>query len=371
MRVLMVSKACIVGGYQTKLEALARFPEMDLHVIVPPYWKSSGGVTSLERHHLDGYQLIVSPMRFNGRFHLHYYPDFGGWLRRLEPDIVHFDEEPYNLATYLGLRASKAQGAHTLFFTWQNLHRTYPWPFSAMEHACFGLADYALAGNADARQVLRQKGYTGPVDVIPQFGVDLDHFARAGQVERRPQDVLRVGYAGRLVPEKGVNLFLDALAGLTYPWRAIIVGRGPLEGDLRSQADKLNIADRIEFRGQIPSDQMPAFFHEIDVFVLPSISRPNWVEQFGRVLIEAMASEVVVVGSDSGEIPHVIGEAGLVFPEGDSAALRNCLTTLARDVERRHRLALAGRERVLARYTQKSIAERTLRVYQSLMADLF
>ena len=367
----MVSKACIVGAYQTKLEALARFPEMDLHVIVPPYWKSSKSITSLERHHLNGYQLIVSPMRFNGRFHLHYYPKFGSWLRRLEPDIVHFDEESYNLATYLGLKASKAQGTRTLFFTWQNLHRTYPWPFRAMEQACFRLADYALAGNADARQVLLQKGYSGPIDVIPQFGVDLDHFTRAGQVERRSQEVLRVGYAGRLVPEKGVNLLLDALAGLTRPWSAIIVGRGPLEGDLRSQADKLNIADRVKFRGQMPSNQMPAFFHEIDVFVLPSISRPNWVEQFGRVLIEAMSSEVVVVGSDSGEIPNVIGDAGLVFPEGDSAALRNCLALLASDVERKNRLAVAGRERVRAHYTQESIAEQTFRVYQSLMADLF
>jgi len=365
----MVSKACIVGAYQTKLEALARFPEMDLHVIVPPYWRISDGITSLERHHLNGYQLIVSPMRFNGRFHLHYYPEFGGWLRRLEPDIVHFDEEPYNLATYLGLKASKAQGARTLFFTWQNLHRTYPWPFRAMEQACFRRADYALAGNADARQVLLQKGYAGRSEVIPQFGVDPDHFTRSIQPKPQTEDVLRIGYAGRLVPEKGVYLLLDALAGLTHPWRAIIVGRGPLEGDLRSQANKLNIADRVEFRGQMPSDQMPTFFHEIDVFVLPSISRPNWVEQFGRVLIEAMASEVVAVGSDSGEIPHVIGEAGLVFPEGDSAALRNCLALLASDIERRNQLALAGRERVLARYTQKSIAEGTFRVYQSLMAE--
>lgn len=367
MRVLMVSKACIVGAYQTKLEALARRPGLDLHVIVPPYWKGPEGVTPLERRHLDGYQLIVSPIRFNGHFHFHYYPEFGHWLRRLKPDIVHFDEEPYNLATYLGLRAGNAQGARTLFFTWQNLYRKYPWPFRAMEQACFRLADCALAGNRDAENVLRRKGYAGSIEVIPQFGVDPAQLTPASHSV--PTGVLRIGYAGRLVPEKGVNLLLEALAGLESPWRAVVMGGGPQKESLRAQAIEQGIDDRVEFRDRVPSGQMPAFFREIDVLVLPSVSRPNWVEQFGRVLIEAMASGVVVVGSDSGEIPHVIDDAGLVFPEGDVPALREHLARLAGNADLREQLACAGRRRVLERYTQEKIAEQTYQVYLALAPD--
>jgi glycosyltransferase involved in cell wall biosynthesis len=368
VRILMISKACISGAYQTKLEALARFPDLDLHVIVPPYWKGPEGATRLERRHLDGYRLIVSPMRFNGQFHIHYYPEFRRWLRQIAPDIVHFDEEPYNLATYLGLRASKASGAWALFFTWQNLHRSYPWPFRAMEQACFRLADYALAGNQDAGQVLRRKGYTGPLAVVPQFGVDANHFAPAPRPGERGDDrPLRIGYAGRLVSEKGVHILLDALANFTPAWEAILVGGGPAKAALHAQAQALGIADRVEFRDPLPSGEMPAFFREIDVLVLPSISRPNWTEQFGRVLIEAMASEVVVVGSDSGEIPHVIGEAGLIFPEGDASALRARLEKLAGDGEQRRRLAQAGRARVLSQFTQEHIAEQTYRVYQAIL----
>ena len=366
VRVLMVSKACIVGAYQTKLEELARLPGLDLHVIVPPAWKEHGNIIRLERQHVDGYHLIVSPMRLNGRFHLHYYPELPRWLRRLRPDIFHFDEEPYNLATYLGLRAGAAAGARTLFFTWQNLCRRYPWPFRAMERACFRRASYAIAGNAAAGEVLRRKGYAGPLAIIPQFGVDPSRYARGG---RPAGEALRVGYAGRLVPAKGVHLLLEALAGLSHPWKALIAGSGPEEGRLRDLAERLGVAGRVEFRGQVPSAAMPAFFQEIDVLVLPSIRRPNWMEQFGRVLIEAMAAEVAVVGSDSGEIPHVIGEAGLVFPEGDALALRAGLERLAADPALRRRLAEAGRARVLSRFTQAQVARQTYEVYQAMLSS--
>ncbi len=361
----MVSKACIVGAYQTKLEALARLPAVELFVIVPPYWKGPEGITLLEQRHTAGYQLIVSPMRWNGHFHIHYYPGLSRWVRQLRPDILHMDEEPYNLATYLGLRAGRAAGARTIFFTWQNLFRSYPPPFRWFERASFRLADYAIAGNADAAEVLRRKGYAGPVAIIPQFGVDPGQFhppAREGR-----GGPLRVGYAGRLVPEKGVHILLEALAGLTGDWRASIVGEGPERPDLEALAHRLGIAERVEFVGRLRSTEMPTWYAGVDVLVLPSLRRPNWMEQFGRVLIEAMAMEVAVIGSDCGEIPRVIGDAGLIFPQGDAAALRSHLERLAAHPEERLRLGRAGRRRVLACFTQEQIAAQTYAVYQAVM----
>jgi glycosyltransferase involved in cell wall biosynthesis len=102
------------------------------------------------------------------------------------------------------------------------------------------------------------------------------------------------------------------------------------------------------------------------VLALPSRTLPNWKEQFGRILVEAMACGVVVVGSDSGEIPNVIGEAGLVFPEDDKEALQAHLTRLIGDAGLRRRLAQAGRERVLENYTQAQIASQTMSVYRTL-----
>ena len=99
MRILMISKACVVGAYQKKLEEMARLPELELTLVVPPYWRDERGVLELERQHTEGYELVVEPMTFNGNFHLHFYPGLGKQIRRVRPDLVHIDEEPYNLAT--------------------------------------------------------------------------------------------------------------------------------------------------------------------------------------------------------------------------------------------------------------------------------
>ena len=141
-----------------------------------------------------------------------------------------------------------------------------------------------------------------------------------------------------------------------------------MERHLRRLASELDIGDRVHFEGQIPSTEMPARLRVLDVLALPSLTRPNWKEQFGRVLIEAMACGVPVIGSDSGEIPHVISDAGLVFPEGNVEALRDHLAHLMANTSLRTELAALGRARALAHYTQARIAEETYAVYQRMLA---
>jgi glycosyltransferase involved in cell wall biosynthesis len=227
-----------------------------------------------------------------------------------------------------------------------------------------GHADYAIVGNRESAEVWPAKGYRGSLSIIPQFGVDPDLFRPA------PKPVGRgfaVGYTGRLVEEKGIDLLLEALAGLEGTWRAHILGSGPARDSLQSLVRHLGLVDRVSFTDWMPSTQMPEYYRQLDALVVPSRTRPNWKEQFGRVLVEAMACGVPVIGSDSGEIPHVIGDAGLVFPEGQAHVLREYLTRLQRNPNDRVELAQRGRERVLAHYTQAQIAAQTYRVYQSLL----
>jgi glycosyltransferase involved in cell wall biosynthesis len=385
VRVVMVSKALVVGAYQRKLEELAQQGDIVLTVIVPEAWREGRKLARLERAHTQGYDLQVAPLAFNGQFHLHFYPTLGRLLRQLRPDILHMDEEPYNLATWLGVRQGQAVGARSLFFTWQNLRRRYPWPFSGFERATFRRAGHAIAGNPTAADVLRAKGYRGPVTVIPQFGVDPNIFSPrpTDSRPRTPTDndnpssfVVRpssftIGYAGRLVPEKGVDILLRACARLprTLDWALRLLGDGPERPHLRDGARDLGIEERVVFLGQIPSTHMPKFYQMLDVLVVPSLSRPNWVEQFGRVLTEAMACGVPVVGSASGEIPWVIGDAGRIFPEGDADELAGILAELADDPARHAALAAAGRARVLARFTQAQIAAETAAVYRAMLRD--
>lgn len=367
MKILMLSKACLVGAYQSKLEEIAKFDDVALTVIVPPVWLDPAGPVELERSHTNGYRLLVDPIRFNGQFHTYHFPKLKQRLVEIQPDIVHIDEEPYNLATWLALRQARQAGAKTLFFSWQNLEKEYPLPFRHLEKQVLAGVDFAIMGNQEAACVWHNKGYTGPYRVIPQFGVDPELFCPAGP--RDPGRGFIIGAANRrLLPEKGVDVLLRAAAGMPGIWRLHIAGDGPSRPSLMQLARDLGIAERVFFDGPISSLQMPTYLQQLDVLVLSSRTMPNWKEQFGRVLIEAMACETAVIGSSSGEIPNVIGDAGLIFEEEDVDALRAHLMRLMQQVETREKLGRDGRARVLQHYTQSQIAAQTVAVYRDILA---
>ena len=363
MRVLMLSKACIVGIYQRKLEYMAQ-AGVGLLVAVPPSWRDERGDTLLERVYTQGYDLQVTPIRFNGNFHTHYYPELSRLIQRFQPDLVHIDEEPYNVATWHALSIARRAHAKTLFFSWQNIVRQYPVPFRWGEAWVCRHVDGAIVGTESAGEVWRTKGYQGAMAVIPQFGTDEQLFT---PLPSRPPRPFTVGFVGRLVPEKGVDQLLTALQCLHADWRLEVVGGGTQQAELLQQVDRLGLSERVQFVGQVPSLAMPSLYQRLDVLVLPSLTRPNWKEQFGRVLIEAMASGVPVIGSDSGAIPNVIGDAGLIFPENQPTALCDALQRLHDQPTLYATLSEAGRARVLSHFTHAKIAQQTVAFYQQVM----
>lgn len=374
MRVLYISKALVVGTYQRKLEEIAKFPDVELRAIVPPYWREGDYRQVLEPRYTSGYELVAEHMRFNGHYHLHYYPNLRRHLLEWQPDVVHVDEEPYNFATAHAIWQARRMGAKTVFFAWQNIYRVYPPPFYFFELYSLLKSHAAQAGTRQAQEVLRRKRYSHPSAVFPQFGVDAKLFA-PGPHSSDDDDVFRIGYVGRLVPAKGIHVLLAAAARLSFPYQLQLIGTGSAEAPLRSHANSLGIQDRVEFVGQVPSSEMPAYFRAMHVCVLPSLTMPNWKEQFGRVLIEAMACGVPVVGSDSGEIPEIVGSdddepGGRTFPEGDAETLANILTELHGDPSLRRDYGAQGRERVLREFTQERIAAKTVRMYRQLTHGL-
>jgi len=351
-----------MGAYQTKLDQIAAHDNIELSVVVPPYWIENGNRLELERGRTRGYRLIVAPLAFNGWYHLHFYPRLASILRQTRPDVCHIDEEPYNLATFLAARAARRMGARIVFFSWQNILRRYPLPFVAMEKAVYRWASCAIAGNRDALHVLRSKGYEGAVEVIPQFGVDPEMFQPPP--DRSRNQPFTIGFAGRLVPEKGLDTLVSAVAGLDDEWRLLLIGDGPLRDHLQQRLTEANLEQRTTILSRVPSTDMPTHLGAMDVLVLPSIDRPNWREQFGRILVEAMACETPVIGSQAGEIPNVIGSAGLTFPQGDADRLCEQLASLQHSASLRHALGRLGRERVMERYTQAQVADATVAVYR-------
>jgi glycosyltransferase involved in cell wall biosynthesis len=368
MRVLMISKALVSGTSQRKLEELARCGA-ELTVVSPPYWlHDDGSKQVLERLYTSGYRLVETPIRFNGNYHLHYYPALRRIMAQARPEVVHIDEEPYNTATAHAMFLAVRRHASALFFAYQNISRAYPPPFRQFELYNYRHAAAAIAGNREAGEVLKQKGYTGPLYVIPQFGFDTDIYRRsAPRDERAPGSPFVLGYLGRLKEEKGLLTMVEALPQLPAYCRAVFIGNGPLKGALEERATQLQVAHRVTIRPGVPTSQVPVELSHMDVMVLPSLTRPNWKEQFGRTLAEAMSCETPVIGSDSGEIPHVIGDAGLVFKEGDAQALARAVLRLLGDTSLYAGLVRRGRQRVLDHFTQEQIARQTYEVYQRMI----
>ena len=370
MRVALVSKTFVAEAAQQLLERIAAQPGVELTLITPPEWRNDDGrLLTFTPRYTAGYAVKTLPVVFNGRYHIYVYRGLSRVMRELRPDVVHIDEEPFNPAGAQAQRAASLVGARSIFVALQNIYKDYPFPYSGLEQYDYRRMAHLIAVNAAAGEVARKKGYRGPLSIFTVYGIDPALFQPRPRREPRPTpDTFIIGYMGRLTLYKGVGLLIEALAGMPPRCRLRIVGSGPDEATLRQMAVERRVADRVEFRGPVPTDAVPATLAEVDALAVPSLTQPNWMEQFGRVLIEAMACATPVVGSDSGEIPRVIGDAGLVTPEGDVAALRAALLRLEGDPALRARLAELGRARALRLYTNEAAAANIVGVYRQALA---
>ncbi len=370
-RVLYVSKALVVSAYRAKLRALSRHARV--RALVPERW-GDAEVEPLGGLHGPARIAFRRPL-FHGHNHLHLYPGLGSALDGDGPDLVHIDEEPFSAVTFQLALLCRRRGIPALFFSWENLDKWIPPPFAALRDRVYRWVDGAIAGTDRAAEVLRDTGYRGPLAVIPQFGIDPERFRPDEGARTRTRkklglgcDDFVVGFAGRLVPEKGVEALLDA-ASATEGTTVVFIGEGPLREALESRARSGKDGVRARFVGRVPSPAIPRWLNGLDALVLPSRDAPRWSEQFGRVLVEAMACGVPVVGTDSGEIPRVIGDAGVVVAGAGARALAGALRSLRDDPGRRRALGEAGRRRALERFTNDRIARKTAAFYAELLTE--
>jgi glycosyltransferase involved in cell wall biosynthesis len=210
-------------------------------------------------------------------------------------------------------------------------------------------ASFVAARSPSAAALVQRRYPDKPAPVIPH------HVPAWPLVGAGPREEFVIGYAGRLVAEKGLDLLIDAAAGLERV-ALRFVGNGPLREELERRARDRRVVLQVDTT--VKHEEMAAAYASFDVLVLPSRTTPTWVEQFGRVLVEALTCGVPVVGSDSGEIPWVIGltGGGLVFPEDDVGALREALVRLRDSPALRRALAQRGRERSRAEFSVEAVA---------------
>lgn len=362
IRLLTISKPYVAAAYRHKL-ALLQERGFEVGLICPPAW----GSQRFEGEETRFWTRQV-PIALNGKNHFHLYRGLQAAVKDFAPDVLNVEEEHYSAVTWQAFRIARKVGAKPLFYTWQNIHKTYPPPFHLIERFVFAHAAAGVGGNAESLAILRAKGFKKELALIPQMGVELARFAPddpspAARAKARialglAPAKLWLCFAGRVVEEKGVQDVVNALAAPALAdVRLLILGDGPYAPALMALAESRGVSSRIERRAAVPSTEVPRFLRAVDALVLPSHTRANWKEQFGRVLVEAMAAEAVVVGSDSGEIPHVIGDAGLVHREGDVPHAVETLHRLAAEDGLAETCRTRGRRRVRDLYTNDLIAD--------------
>ncbi|MBT6047451.1 MAG: glycosyltransferase [Candidatus Scalindua sp.] len=366
MKVLLIWKALVSEAYHSKLKELAKFKDIELTLIVPKKWQN----IYLEKKSCEDCRIIPTRIVMSGYNHFHWYPGLEKYIRQIQPDIFHIEEEHYSLVTFQAIRLARKYNIKCLFVTWQNIYKEYPFPFSWMEKYNLKNADYAIAGNKNISNTLKRKGFDKErISLIP-LGTDTLLFSKNDPTELRSRlhlESFTIGYLGRLIEDKGVLDLLEALSQIKSNFNLLMIGSGKLKNKIDSIGKRLGISEQIRLIDSVPSSQVPDYLNCMDCIVLPSRTTKKWKEQFGRVLTEAMSCEVPVIGSDSGEIPNVLGDCGLIFKEGDIDDLYSKIKLLINSKKLRTELAKKGRQRVLDNFTQEIVARETYKIYQKMM----
>jgi glycosyltransferase involved in cell wall biosynthesis len=371
-RLLTIGHSYCVEANRRLAQELAREGEWDVTAVAPARFRGDFGWHETAGAADEPCRVVPIPVRFGRRVHTMLY---GAELTRLlqQPwDLVHCWEEPY-VASAAQIARSAAPRVPLVYATFQNIVKRYPPPFNWIEHSAKNRADGVIAFGHTARQVLEARGWPRPARMIPP-GVDVDRFRPDAEQRARVRrqlgwtaDVPIVGFLGRFVPEKGLTLLMQALDRLATPWRALFLGSGPLHRDLRNWARRHGASVRIE--SGVPHAAVPGYLNAMDVLCAPSRTTPGWREQFGRMLIEAFACGVPVIASTSGEIPHVIADAGVMVDEHDGDGWVRAIEQLLADPARRADLARRGRERAVSTYAWPIVARQHLQFFSELTSS--
>ena len=367
MRILFIDKTAVLESNHERYEKIALQPGVELCVLSPAWWQEHMRDVHAERTHQPDYLIRQGRTFWTGSYSRGFYlSGLGKVLTAFQPDVIQLLEEPWSL--FAGQTEWFAQRlvpkAKICFYTWENIYRkgTYCSKLdpihSWIENRVFKASAGAACATVTARSVLLKRGFQQPVEVIP-YGISntfiLDEDELIWRCKKLLSDPPRIGYIGRLLPMKGVDSLISALPHI--PGHLVILGSGPDEPRLRQIAQGLGVEGRIDWISAVPPEKVKEYLARLDVLVLPSLTTPVWAEQLGRVLLEAMAAGVSVVGSSSGSIPEVIGDAGWIFREGEPRELARSLLEVFSNHEERVVRIRKGWEKVRCRYTWDRFVE--------------
>ena len=376
LRVMFVGFTYVFSSYQSKLKTIQETEKVEVAWLAPKKWnmRSWNRTITLEIKH-KGFRVYPVNIRFlngvNGGYLFPTLPLLHA-IRDFQPDILHYEQEVFSLSAFQIAFWSHILKIPLVVFCWENIEKSLPFYRRITTKYVLHTANAIIAGNRDSEQIVKKWGYNGATIVAPQIGVNMNLFYPRSK--KNNTAALKIGYIGRLVFEKGIDILFDAVKHLKengIQVQIFICGSGNYESALQSYAEEIGIAKCVSWLGVIEDIKIPLLIAQTDVVVLPSRTIPKkWKEQFGHILIEAMAMGVPVIGSDSGAIPEVIGRDDLIFPEDDSYKLALLLERIFVDVRWKKEVSKSLRDRVLQKYSDEKIASLLLSVWVEVVRNV-
>lgn len=371
MRVCVISHAYHEARYRHALDALAKQPGITLALVTPDRYKlglqTSSGEDAGASTLFQTYSLPVRLAQRQGTFHYRS-KDLEAAIKDFQPDVIVHEQEVYALGAGQVAKLAERQKIPLFMLLNENVYRDLSfarrWLRTFVLNRCAGL----IGVSGGSAQLHKDWGFLGPVTVIAQMGVPLNPEPQYGP--RHPGE-LKVCFAGRLVADKGVDCLLKAIALLhaeAVPVHCTIAGRGDLDKELRAQSEALGLADVVRFAGVLMPDAVDDLLKASDVLVLPSRRTKVWEEQFGRVLIEAMAQGTIAVGTSTGAIGEVIASDELLFAEDDHVHLAQILRRLASSDSVLRLQQQRSWERVREEYSSEAVARKKQVFLDSVLA---
>lgn len=349
------------------LDELSKFPELEMHALCPEWGIESGNMRKLKKSPRPDLKTGKTGFTFHYAT-TYYYSRLGSMIRTLKPDILSIHDEPYSLTTgqALAYRAMFSPKSKVVFCSAQNIFKNFSPPFNLIEQWSYRASSAGYGCGLGVKEVIQAKGFNGRFDIIP-LGLDPELFKyrqREGKIEGRP---FVIGYVGQIVDEKGVFTLMEAFAELKGDAKLVMLGGGDALDRVRAAAEDAELSECVELPGPVPHASVPEIMDTFDILVVPSETTVTWKEQFGRVIAEAFSMGVPVVGSSSGSIPEVIGDAGIIFKEKNHAQLAGILQNLMDHPEQLPTMSEKGLARVNEHYTWKRVAEMTRDLFEYVM----
>jgi glycosyltransferase involved in cell wall biosynthesis len=339
---------------------------VDIVYVVPRHWPEPGSQATLTA---ESFPIVEVDVRSPGNINGHSYVDHTAILNLAKDynvDVVDLFEEPFSRAAGQ-LLPHLPNDLPLVMYSAQNLDKRWPPPFRTYERRSFQRVQAFYPCSRQAASVLRGKGYDGLIQPLP-LGYDSGTYFPGEQTLDAGD--LRLALVGRMVAEKGVcdavRVVSELRARYAIEATLVLCGSGPALVDGMDLADELKVGDAVQHRPWLSALDLAELYRKTQVVLTPSRSTATWVEQFGRMIVEAQASGCAVVGYASGSIPEVASDPALLVPEGDVDALTTAVMQAVSGEDafqaRRHAgLALA------ADRTWSRVAHRQAELYHSVL----